>query len=325
MKNLFSRRSFHLLLPILVIFLLFPAFSAQAKPVTVSFYSLKSGVTAPSPISVEEGTTYREAFNDHFGNDELPSVQGPGNQILIWWRTIQNDPSFDSAIDLDAQITSNISLYACWAEKIETIGVHAAIPLDGEILLPQCICTNADHYQLTGARFLDPSMSQHVGAWHSGDTVILELTFRPEEGYGFASIDDTSVTEVRINGRYCMQGLDHSYSRAKQVMVTYIDFTVPAPGGTFTLPDSLEELGEEALAFTKAQTIIVPEGTKTLGTLAFGGCSSLQRIILPDSIESIAPDAFLGCHTSLMIISDSTYVRNFAEQTEIVVYHEPKG
>ena len=57
---------------------------------------------------------------------------------------------------------------------------------------------------------------------------------------------------------------------------------------------------------------VIPSGVTRIGSLAFFGCSTLQRVVIPDTVESIGWSAFSGC-TSLnnVVIPDS--VKDIAE------------
>ena len=68
-----------------------------------------------------------------------------------------------------------------------------------------------------------------------------------------------------------------------------------AEAGELFLPDSLTEIQAEAFyGDTALEEVILPEGLKTIRSLAFAN-SSLQRIYLPQSLTSIASNAFSGC------------------------------
>ena len=43
--------------------------------------------------------------------------------------------------------------------------------------------------------------------------------------------------------------------------------------------------------------VIIPNSVKTIGTGAFGGCSSLTSVTIPNSVTSIGEKAFFGCNS----------------------------
>ncbi len=70
-----------------------------------------------------------------------------------------------------------------------------------------------------------------------------------------------------------------------------------------------EEVSDEAPGYTKIwflgdntiESVVIPEGVKTIGPYAFANLTALRRVVLPSTIESIDYGAFAGC-TSLTAI-----------------------
>lgn len=68
-----------------------------------------------------------------------------------------------------------------------------------------------------------------------------------------------------------------------------------AASGSATLPAAATAIEENAFfGAASLQEVIIPEGTTTIGSMAFAN-SGITEITLPDSLESIAADAFSGC------------------------------
>lgn len=58
-------------------------------------------------------------------------------------------------------------------------------------------------------------------------------------------------------------------------------------------------IGDDAFADkTDLETVVVPEGVKTVGARAFSGCRYLHRVKLPTSLTAIGESAFEGCGDS---------------------------
>ena len=67
-------------------------------------------------------------------------------------------------------------------------------------------------------------------------------------------------------------------------------------GGTFTIPDSIKSIGEMAFeGCSGLKSITIPNGVKSIGFGAFSGCSGLKSITIPNSVTSIGDYAFYFC------------------------------
>ena len=55
---------------------------------------------------------------------------------------------------------------------------------------------------------------------------------------------------------------------------------------------------------TKIESIVIPEGVETIGSLAFWKCASLKSVVFPSTIKSIAETAFIGCSLLAPIVRD---------------------
>ncbi len=72
----------------------------------------------------------------------------------------------------------------------------------------------------------------------------------------------------------------------------------------------------------KAGNVVVSEGTQTIGSDAFIGCTDIEIVEIPDSVNSIAPNAFNGCSDTLTIKANcdsyaAEYAKLYAIDTEI--------
>ena len=72
--------------------------------------------------------------------------------------------------------------------------------------------------------------------------------------------------------------------------------------GVLTFAEPLTELPEGAFEMTWVESVVLPEGLKTIGAEAFVSCTSLKSVQIPNSVTSIKNYAFKGC-TALKSIS----------------------
>lgn len=80
-----------------------------------------------------------------------------------------------------------------------------------------------------------------------------------------------------------------------------------APATTLTVRADTSVIGLAAFACAKnLETIVLPEGLKTIETTAFAECTALKELTLPQSLTSLESNVFMGC-TSLatMVIPES--------------------
>ena len=64
----------------------------------------------------------------------------------------------------------------------------------------------------------------------------------------------------------------------------------------------------------KVQSVVIPEGVKTVGWFAFSGCISLGSVAIPTSVDSIHYGAFENCPASLTVFCASgSYAYQYAK------------
>ena len=89
-------------------------------------------------------------------------------------------------------------------------------------------------------------------------------------------------------------------------------------GSVAYLPDSLKEIGEEALLGIAARTVVIPYGATTIQAGAFEVCENLKYVVIPANVRSIAGDAFDGCNNDLVIVTTpGSVAESYAEANRI--------
>ncbi len=67
-----------------------------------------------------------------------------------------------------------------------------------------------------------------------------------------------------------------------------------------TIPDSVTSIGMGAFAYcTRARTLNIGSGIKSIKYMSFARCSSLKNITIPDSVETIEAGAFENCRSAI--------------------------
>lgn len=90
---------------------------------------------------------------------------------------------------------------------------------------------------------------------------------------------------------------------------------------TYTVPDGVESIGEEAFMDSRLESIILPDGLNVIGPEAFSGCYRLDEITLPDSVSQIWDTAFRKCTFSNIIVGKNN--KNYVSD-DGVLYNKDK-
>lgn len=64
----------------------------------------------------------------------------------------------------------------------------------------------------------------------------------------------------------------------------------------YSMPEATTSIGEQAFGGSLLKIVIINEGLKEIGTMAFNNLSSLEGISLPSTLETIGHRAFWGCN-----------------------------
>ncbi len=73
-------------------------------------------------------------------------------------------------------------------------------------------------------------------------------------------------------------------------------------------------IAEKAFYNSPLESIVLPDGIKSIGWFAFAGSYRLQRVVMPSSISSIAYGAFDLCSSSLKVVcSTGSYAQLWAK------------
>ena len=95
-------------------------------------------------------------------------------------------------------------------------------------------------------------------------------------------------------------------------------FTVCVPDDPYAenvlrLPAALREIEPEAFEGISARTVVIPDGTTSIGARAFADCANLKYADIPDSVRSIAGDAFAGSQV-IIICNPDSFAAAFAQE-----------
>ena len=116
-----------------------------------------------------------------------------------------------------------------------------------------------------------------------------------------------SLTSVKVdsnNKNYSSDSYGVLYNKNK---TTLIQYPIGNSRKTFTIPDSVESIGNYAFHNCDSLTsVTIGNGVKSIDYQAFFDCDSLTSVTIPDSVESIGSYAFYSCDSLTSVtIGDS--------------------
>lgn len=123
-----------------------------------------------------------------------------------------------------------------------------------------------------------------------------------------------SITVANGNPAFRSEGNCLIDTKKKCVIYGFKDSEIPADG-------SIVAIAANAFAGAECESLVIPDGVKTIGASAFKACGSLKSISLPSTVKSIGPSAFKYCAKleSITIPKNTTAIGNeaFAECTAL--------
>ncbi|MBQ8161233.1 MAG: leucine-rich repeat protein [Clostridia bacterium] len=107
----------------------------------------------------------------------------------------------------------------------------------------------------------------------------------------------------RAAGYYSSEGVIHTFTLAAGAEPIY---------EVLVLPADVTEIGERAFMGVAAGKVIIPEGCRAIGSLAFADCRDLREAVLPSTLTDIAEDAFSGCENLTVIAPKGSVAADYA-------------
>ena len=91
------------------------------------------------------------------------------------------------------------------------------------------------------------------------------------------------------------------------------------------IPDSVKRIEANAFYKKEIESVLIPEGVVSIGSMAFNGCEKLTEIVLPNTVTSIEEYAFAHCINLMHVTMSSRVVnvgKNIFFNCNSLVYNE---
>lgn len=170
------------------------------------------------------------------------------------------------------------------------------------------------------ARVVLPEGLTTIGMYAFSCDALTEVTLPASVTFigqnAFSSENLTGITVAEGNGVCCSaDGVLFSKD-----MTTLIQYPAAKSGSSYTVPNQVTKIDNDAFSGSKLTEVILPAGVKTIGfkaffnctalatvdlsgcedltaidMLTFSGCAALKEVTLPAGLTGISPQAFYGC------------------------------
>ena len=121
----------------------------------------------------------------------------------------------------------------------------------------------------------------------------------------------TSITVDENNANY--KSIDGNlYTKDGKTLIQY---AIGKTNSSFTIPNSVTSIGSSAFGGCSSLTsVTIPDSVTSIGSSAFGGCSSLTSVTIGNGVTSIGSYAFSDCSSLKFIVipTDIASIGNYA-------------
>ena len=228
-------------------------------------------------ITVKEGSSLKLwcSFDRRNTLAGTPKKRAPG--VYEIWYKVTGDPNYVELSDWNGPVTASL------LSPITATVLNAARFADGTPFEPEfSIDGLLDGYTATVTGF--------------SDTIT-------EPGFKSVSVTGLSVTDPA--------GLDVTESCTIHTVPGTLVLLPEQPD--FTVPAMLREIGEEAFASIRAETILLPETVETVQAYAFAGGPSTKAVVFLGMETLFEEDALAGCENLLVIAPEGSSAQSYAE------------
>ena len=105
-----------------------------------------------------------------------------------------------------------------------------------------------------------------------------------------------NLTEIREYAFYQCNAVESVTFGNKVSLIDIGAFALCSKLKSVILPESLEEIGDDAFSTTGLSSITIPKSVKSIGRSAFSNCPDLEQVFIGDNVSFIGIFAFRTCY-----------------------------
>jgi hypothetical protein len=115
----------------------------------------------------------------------------------------------------------------------------------------------------------------------------------------FGNCSELTTISVDLGNHFFVSVAGVLYSSNQ---TTLIQYPPGNPSTSYTIPDGVSEVGDDAFAGCRyVSSVTIPDGVTTMGNFSFYGCQDISNVIIDSGVVNIGQGAFTDCPCLKMI------------------------
>ena len=247
----------------------------------------KAGYDIFTYETLDDGTAEITGVTDSANEINIPSMLGGHDVTSIGSKAFENNTNLTS-VNISGSV-KKIGAYAfSKCTKLADITISDSVSVIEKYAFDNCTA-------LTTVKISDSVTTIDNNAFYNcinlssvtigkSVTSIGESLFNQCKGLKSIEVDCNNTAYCSVDGNL--------YDKSENQLIQY---AIGNSANSFTIPDSVTQIHNNAFSGCSLTTVTIPNSVKTIGDSAFTECQKLTSVSIPDSVTNLGAMAFSGC------------------------------
>ncbi len=208
---------------------------------------------------------------------------------LTWTLDSEGTLTISGAGEMDDALYDDTDAWRSYRDSIKTVVIESGVTTIGDYAF--CHCRDLESVTIPdGVTAIGNSAFYGCTALESA-TIPDSVTAIGDEAFYVC----TALVNIKVNSgntEYCdIDGVLFNKSKT-----TLIQYPAGKKGTSYTIPDSVTAIGDDAFDRCKGlESVTIPDSVTAIGDSAFARCEALDNVTIPDGVTAVGNSAFYGC------------------------------